>query len=99
LPSAVEPALGRLIEKPPVGDDWLHEIKFDGYRLLAWLDHGKVTLRTRHGHDWTGRFPEFASAIQRLPANLALLDGEVTALAADGASSFGALQQALNCDR
>lgn len=93
-PAAIEPALGRLAEDPPRGDDWLHEIKFDGYRILSWLDHGKAQLRTRHGHDWTKRFPEIAAAVERLPANLAVLDGEVVALSPEGVSRFAALQQA-----
>src|SRR5579872_5958758 len=96
LPAAIEPALARIASRPPVGDQWLHEIKFDGYRVLAWLDHGNVQLRTRHGHDWSGRFPEIASAVSRLPANTALLDGEIVALLPSGASSFSALQQALS---
>jgi bifunctional non-homologous end joining protein LigD len=94
-PKTLEPALGRLVTHPPAGNDWLHEIKFDGYRLIAWLDHGNVILRTRHGHDWTDRFPEIKAAVGLLPANLALLDGEITALNAAGVSSFSELQQAL----
>jgi bifunctional non-homologous end joining protein LigD len=94
VPASIEPALGRLAEKPPKGEEWLHEIKFDGYRILSWLDHGKAQLRTRHGHDWTKRFPEIAAAVERLPANLAVLDGEVVALSAEGISTFSALQQA-----
>src|SRR4029453_10159983 len=58
LPLSLEPALARMTVRPPKGDQWLHEIKFDGYRILAWLEYGKVQLRTRHGHDWTARFPE-----------------------------------------
>ena len=96
LPDSLEPALGSLTRRSPAGDDWLHEIKFDGYRIMAWLDHGKVQLRTRRGLDWTKRFPEIAASLERLPVNLAILDGEVTALAADGKSSFTALQDALS---
>lgn len=96
IPSALEPTLGRLCDSPPAGDGWLHEIKFDGYRVLAWLDHGKAKLRTRNGHDWTARFPEIAAAIERLPTNTAILDGEVVALDPNGASRISALQQALS---
>lgn len=95
LPLAMEPALARTVAGPPADDQWLHEIKFDGYRILARLDHGKVQLRTRNGHDWTARFPEIADAIAHLPANMALLDGEVVAFLPNGASSFSALQKAL----
>ncbi|HLJ10567.1 MAG TPA: DNA ligase D, partial [Planctomycetaceae bacterium] len=99
LPASMEPALARTTPRPPAGNSWLHEIKFDGYRMLAWLDHGQVRLRTRNGHDWTARFPEIADELSRLPANLALLDGEVVALDASGASSFPALQQVLSSRR
>lgn len=94
LPAAIDPALGRLATEPPVGDGWLHEIKLDGYRLLAWLEHGKAQLRTRQGNDWTHRFPEIAAAIERLPVNLAVLDGEICAVSPEGVSSISALQQA-----
>jgi bifunctional non-homologous end joining protein LigD len=96
LPATVEPALASLANRAPAGDDWLHEIKFDGYRFLAWLDHGEVKLRTRRGHDWTGRFPEIAAEVATLPANTALLDGEVVVLQPNGASTFSGIQQALS---
>jgi bifunctional non-homologous end joining protein LigD len=96
LPHMLTPALAQLTRQPPVGDAWLHEIKFDGYRLLARLENGKVVLRTRQGNNWTGRFPEIAAAVGRLPARTALLDGEVVALTSAGVSSFAGLQKALS---
>jgi len=96
MPEFLEPALASLAKHCPKGEDWLHEIKFDGYRIVAFLDHGKVILRTRQGHDWTKRFPEIAAGLERLPVNMAILDGEVTALSADGRSNFSALQDALS---
>lgn len=99
LPRAVEPALADLRKFPPLSDDWLHEIKSDGYRLVARLDRGNVQLRTRQGNNWTVRFPEIAAAVARLPANEVLLDGEVAALSSTGVTSFPGLQQALSKKR
>jgi bifunctional non-homologous end joining protein LigD len=97
LPPFVEPCLATLQEKPPVGDDWLHEVKFDGYRLQARLADGEVRLLTRTGLDWTERFgPRIAAAFAALPCDAALIDGEVVALGESGISSFSALQAALS---
>ena len=63
LPATQAPQLCAVAEEPPNGNDWLSEIKFDGYRLLAWIDHGKVRLVTRNGHDWTDRLPAVARAV------------------------------------
>lgn len=97
LPRFVEPCLARLQTRPPAGEDWLHEVKFDGYRLQARIAAGKVRLLTRSGIDWTDRFgPTIAAAITALPCDAALIDGEVVALGPDGISSFSALQEALS---
>ncbi len=96
LPRRIAPQLATAATKPPVGEDWLHEIKFDGYRILARLDSGAVRLFSRNGLDWTARFPEIAAALVALPARQALLDGEAVALDEDGRSSFSALQRALS---
>ncbi|MDR6951334.1 bifunctional non-homologous end joining protein LigD [Ancylobacter sp. 3268] len=97
LPDFVAPALATLAAKAPVGAGWVHEIKFDGYRLEARLDHGEVRLLTRSGLDWTGRFgAELVAALARLPAETALIDGEVVVETGSGASSFSALQQDLS---
>lgn len=97
LPRFVEPCLATLQDKPPTGANWLHEVKFDGYRLQARLSAGKVTLLTRTGLDWTERFGErIVDAIAALPCDTAQIDGEVVALGEAGISSFSALQQALS---
>ncbi|POR52484.1 DNA ligase D [Bosea psychrotolerans] len=96
LPSFVAPCLATLQDKPPVGENWLHEVKFDGYRLQARIDAGKVRLSTRSGLDWTGRFgAALVDALAKLPCETALIDGEVVALGEAGISSFSALQEAL----
>ena len=77
LPVFVEPSLALLAEKPPSGPNWLHEIKYDGYRMQARLDGGKVKLLTRKGLDWTKRFSSIAQALKELPLSTGLLDGEL----------------------
>ena len=91
----VPPCLARLGLYPPAGTDWVHEVKFDGYRMQAALDHGRVTLRTRKGLDWTGRFGPIADAVARLSADTALIDGEIVVEDRDGVSNFSGLQDAL----
>ncbi len=92
---AIRPQLATLDTEVPSGD-WLYEIKFDGYRVLAQVDDGQVRLSTRNGKDWTHRFPELAAKLAELPAAETVLDGEVVALTADGISSFRELQEALS---
>jgi len=97
LPPFVEPCLATLQDKPPAGETWLHEVKFDGYRLQARIKDGKATLLTRSGLDWTDRFgATLAKALGALPCDTALLDGEVVAMGENGVSSFSALQEALS---
>lgn len=96
LPARPAAQLATLVDAAPTGDDWFHEIKFDGYRILARLDRGKVSLLTRNGHDWRDRFPEIAEALEALPIERALFDGEVIALRRDGVSDFRRLQGALS---
>jgi bifunctional non-homologous end joining protein LigD len=97
LPPFVEPCLATLQDKPPPGENWLHEVKFDGYRLQARVKGGKVTLLTRSSLDWTQRFgTRIAKALADLPCDTALIDGEVVAMGENGISSFSALQQALS---
>jgi bifunctional non-homologous end joining protein LigD len=95
LPAFVPPSLATLREEPPTGESWVHEIKFDGYRIQARLEQGKVRLLTRKGLDWTGKFPNIAAAVRELPVRDALIDGEVVVEDASGISSFSALQAAL----
>src|SRR5262245_44098998 len=94
LPRFVEPQLATLVGEPPRGEGWLHEMKFDGYRILARVERGRATLLSRNGKDWTRRFASIADAASRLPAAAALLDGEVAVLNSDGTTSFSALQNA-----
>lgn len=96
FPAFVEPALAQLQTKPPAGDGWVHEVKFDGYRLQARLAGGKVAFLTRKGLDWTERFgTRLAEALGALPCDSAVIDGEIVNLR-DGGASFSALQNALS---
>ncbi len=99
LPAFVAPSLATLADKPPAGGNWVHEIKFDGYRMQARIDHGKVKLLTRKGLDWAARFPSIASAIAELPVESAIVDGEIVSEGSDGISSFSLLQQDLKSGR
>lgn len=90
-----EAELATLVRETPAGDDWLHEIKFDGYRILARCEGGSIRLISRNGKDWTQRFPETAALLANLAGENALLDGEIVIMAADGTTSFRALQEAL----
>ncbi len=99
LPPFVEPCLATLVDKAPDSPRWIHEIKFDGYRIQARLDHGKIKLMTRKGLEWTDKFPRVAEAVARLPADTALLDGELVSEDKDGISRFSLLQQDLKVGR
>jgi bifunctional non-homologous end joining protein LigD len=99
LPAFVAPCLATLSEKPPDSDNWIHEIKFDGYRIQARIDHGKVKLLTRKGLDWAKKFPTVAAALAKLPVENALIDGELVVEGGDGISSFSLLQQDLKAGR
>ena len=88
--------LATLVDDPPAGDQWLHEFKFDGYRVECLIDHGEVSLITRKGLDWTDQFRTIAEAAVALPVDSAILDGEAVVLLPDGRSSFQALQQAFS---
>jgi bifunctional non-homologous end joining protein LigD len=94
LPAFVPPALTVLSSKAPDAPNWLHEIKFDGYRIQARLDGGKITLYTRRGLDWTEKFQSVADALVEVPADKALIDGEIV-VEANGFSNFSALQEEL----
>jgi bifunctional non-homologous end joining protein LigD len=95
-PKFVAPQLATLVTTPPEGDGWVHEVKFDGYRLEARIENEHVTLTTRNANDWTARFKELAAALATLPCQNALLDGEAVHMGADGTMSFHALQNALS---
>ena len=95
LPDFVPPSLATLHAQPPAGEGWVHEIKFDGYRIQARLERGNVRLLTRKGLDWTDKFPNIADAVKKLSARAALIDGEIIIADAQGVSSFSGLQAAL----
>ena len=77
LPKRIPPQLTQLVDAAPDGDQWLHEIKYDGYRMHARLDRGAVKLLTRTGLDWTHKYPAIAKAVASLGARQAYLDGEL----------------------
>jgi bifunctional non-homologous end joining protein LigD len=96
LPEMMKPQLATLVKEAPHGDAWLHEIKYDGYRILCRIDDGEVQLVSRNGLDWTSRFPSLADAARDLPVKNGWFDGEVVVQKPDGSTSFQALQNVLN---
>src|SRR5476649_522352 len=97
LPKFVEPQPCRLVEQPPSGQGWVHEVKFDGYRMQLRVEDGKATLFTRKGLDWTAKFSAIARAAAKLPDGI--IDGEICALDHNGAPDFAGLQAALSDDK
>jgi bifunctional non-homologous end joining protein LigD len=94
MPQFVEPQLCRLVDRPPDGTNWVHEIKFDGYRMQMRVAGGEARLRTRKGLDWTDRFSRIAGAGAKLPD--CIIDGEIVAIDQDGTPDFAGLQAALS---
>ena len=94
LPRWIKPQLTKLVDQPPDGPEWLHELKYDGYRMHARLDRGAVRLLTRTGLDWTHKYPAIGVAVASLPARQAYLDGELCGVRPDGTTSFGLIQNA-----
>ena len=94
MPDFVPPQLCKLTSRPPSADGWLHEIKFDGYRIQMRVEEGEVSLKTRTGLDWTDKFPAIAKAAAKLPD--AIIDGEIVALNKASNPDFSALQTALS---
>jgi len=92
FPKSIDVELATLVKEVPEGERWLHEIKFDGYRIVAFLDEGRVRLVSRNGIDWTERFGAVAAAVAALPARQAVLDGEMVVMRPDGTNDFQALQ-------
>ena len=89
LPQFVPPQLSQLVEKPPSGPQWLHEIKLDGYRISARIDNGVVQLLTRTGLDWTGKYPSaVAASLADLNVKTAYLDGELCGVDEAGLPTF-----------
>ena len=99
VPGFLEPCLATLSTSIPSANDWVHEIKFDGYRMQARLSGGLITLKTRTGLDWTQKFPSIAGALKDFANRDALLDGEIVSSEQIGASDFSALQDDLKTGR
>jgi bifunctional non-homologous end joining protein LigD len=95
LPGFIEPALASSIDRVPSGDRWIHEIKFDGYRVQVHLVNEAVKVFTRRGHDWTNRFRKVANDAWHVKASAAIIDGEIVVPAADGTTDFSVLQNEL----
>lgn len=96
MPAKISPELATLVDKAPVGKKWLHEIKFDGYRLICVVQQSKVRMFTRNHHDWTAKIPAIATAIKNLNLTNTILDGELVALDDQQHSNFQLLQNTLN---
>ena len=95
MPDSLSPELATLVESPPAGD-WLYEIKYDGYRIMARVQGGEVTLFSRNGHDWTARMAPQAKALEKLKLGDSWLDGEAVVLDEQGMPDFQALQNAFD---
>jgi bifunctional non-homologous end joining protein LigD len=95
FPGFIEPLLATAIEKVPTGARWIHEIKFDGYRVQLHIANSDVKVFTRRGHDWTRRFKRVADAAFQISAASAIIDGEIVVPAADGTTDFSVLQNEL----
>jgi bifunctional non-homologous end joining protein LigD len=96
MPGDLKPQLATVANQAPEGPEWLHEIKYDGYRLLARIEEGEVRLITRRGLDWTAKIPTLAHRLGELPLDSALIDGELVHLEPEGTTSFAGLQDAIS---
>lgn len=92
----IHPELATLVKKPPIGDEWLHEIKFDGYRIMCFIKDKKIKFMTRNQKDWTEKFKELQHEIQKLNLKSAILDGEIIALNQKNQSDFQLLTNSFN---
>jgi bifunctional non-homologous end joining protein LigD len=99
LPERLAPQLATLVARPPAGGDWVCENKFDGYRILARIERGRVRLFTRRGLDWTAKMASLADEVAKLGLDSAWLDGEIVVLNAHGMPDFNALQNAMDASR
>ncbi|MGY4449747.1 ATP-dependent DNA ligase [Bradyrhizobium sp. i1.3.1] len=95
LPGFVVPALASAIDRVPAGDRWIHEIKFDGYRVQVHLANKAVRVFTRRGHDWTSRFKKVAADAWHIKVSSEVIDGEVVVPSVDGSTDFSVLQNEL----
>ena len=96
MPTRWKPQLATPADTPPRGPGWLHEIKYDGYRTLVFVENGKARLITRNGHDWTARYGVLAKVFEKLDCKSAVLDGEVVVQDARGVTSINLIEQALS---
>lgn len=96
LPAKLSPQLATLAAAAPTSDQWLWEIKFDGYRLMARIEGAQVRLITRNGHDWSAKMPALVQALAALGLGSAWLDGEIVVMGAEGTPDFHALQNAID---
>jgi len=100
LPAQLKPQLATLVDGVPQhAPDWLYEMKFDGYRLVARIEGEDVRLFTRNGHDWSAKLPHLVEALRALPAKWAWVDGEIVMLDREGIPNFQSLQNAFDNDR
>ncbi|MER8899666.1 hypothetical protein [Mesorhizobium sp. M0676] len=91
----IEPLMPTLVEKPPEGEGWTHEVKFDGYRSQMAIDEDGTRIYTRNGHDWTAKYGDLVREAKRLGAESAIVDGEIVVLNDKGLSDFTALRRAI----
>ena len=99
FPAFVEPLLATLRPKAPSAENWVHEIKFDGYRTQVHIRDSGIQFFTRRGHDWSDRFRALKGPFGQLNTHSAIIDGEVIVQTPNGASDFGALQKELGAGR
>jgi bifunctional non-homologous end joining protein LigD len=92
MPTGIEPMLCTLVAKPTDDPDYIYEVKFDGYRIIAYVDTGAITLSSRGGKDYTGKYPLVAQALGKI-GHRAVIDGEVVVFKEDGLPDFDALQR------
>lgn len=95
IPEWIAPELATLAEHPPQGQQWIHENKFDGYRLVVKIDSGDISIFTRNHNKWNEAFPELLAVLKKLPARSAFLDGEITVVDEKGRTSFQPLQNSI----
>src|SRR6202453_4939304 len=99
LPQFLPPQLSQLVEKPPSGPQWVHEIKLDGFRMAARIDNGRVQLLTRTGLDWTNKYPSAIAALANMRVTTAYIDGELCGVDEAGLPNFAQTQAATDGER
>ncbi|HET9679379.1 MAG TPA: non-homologous end-joining DNA ligase, partial [Gammaproteobacteria bacterium] len=96
FPANIKPQLATLVDKPPKGNEWLHEIKLDGYRILAYKNKNTLSLLTRNQNEYNKRFPAVTKALKQLPVDTAVMDGEVVFYGGDGKTDFHELKRVMH---